>query len=319
MAVDAVPAAPTPADQQRITALPELNAQLYENAEALAGDVIESLKQAGTCVVRQVFPREVVSNIEDELRPYFQEHGKIKTMAKETSITTGLASKSETFALRVLGNAMWHNVMEYFLISRTGPYWNGSTPFYCDSKPQLDSTLCFRVGPGAKVQGLHKDDMSHHNWQKQAQEYEQGRDASCVFFVALTKTTHANGATRVIPGSHLWDHSVPPPEESRVPPAPQLEPGDCLLTLGTTYHGAGGNTTADEYRLVACASATRSWLRQEENQYLSHDPKKIKNLPVWIQRFIGFTCGEPYMGWVDLADPLHAFNPEAEEFHDINR
>lgn len=187
------------------------------------------------------------------------------------------------------------------------------------SCPQLDSSLSLRIGPGAKAQGLHKDDMAHHNWLPAAEEYVMGRDVGCILFLALTPTTKPNGATRIVPGSHLWDYATPPPEDESDVVDVELEPGDGLFILGSVYHGGGSNTTTDQYRHVAFAAATRSWLRQDENQYLSHQPENIKRLPLEIQRFVGYSCGDPYTGWVDYSDPLRVFNPDAGDFHDIYR
>lgn len=58
---------------------------------------------------------------------------------------------------------------------------------------------------------------------------------------ALTKTTAANGATVVIPGSHLWGLERRPLDEETVPA--ELEPGDACIFLGNTYHAGGGNIT----------------------------------------------------------------------------
>lgn len=58
---------------------------------------------------------------------------------------------------------------------------------------------------------------------------------------ALTKTTKENGATVVIPGSHLWGQDRRPLEEEAV--AAELEPGDALIFLGNLYHGGGANVT----------------------------------------------------------------------------
>jgi ectoine hydroxylase-related dioxygenase (phytanoyl-CoA dioxygenase family) len=128
------------------------------------------------------------------------------------------------------------------------------------------------------------------------------------FFVAGTKTTKANGATRIVPGSHLWDFSVPPPPTSLNEDifVAEMEPGDAFFMLGGTYHGAGANMTVEEERLVFAAFATRGYLRQEENQYLANrDLEKLRMLPEEVLRFAGFGCGKPYMGWVDMDDPMN--------------
>jgi len=126
------------------------------------------------------------------------------------------------------------------------------------------------------------------------------------FFVAGTRCTAANGATRIVPGSHLWDFSLPPPESSLNSEFihAEMEPGDAFMMLGGTYHGAGANTTEDQERLVYAAFATRGYLRQEENQYLANDLEKIRQLPEDLQRFAGFGVSKPFMGWVEMEDPI---------------
>lgn len=174
-------------------------------------------------------------------------------------------------------------------------------------KPQLSATTTFKVGPGGEGQPLHRDDILHYNWQSGATEYEVGRDVMSVLFVALTQTTEANGATRVIPGSHLWDYSLPPTEDLTVPV--ELAPGDAFISLGGLFHAGSANTTSHEERLIAIASAIRAELRQEENAYLTYTKEEVQRLPLDLQRFFGYTPGEPLLGHVDLRDPVHLYNP----------
>lgn len=68
---------------------------------------------------------------------------------------------------------------------------------------------------------------------------EQPVMIGCV--TALTKTTKENGATIVIPGSHIWDDERIPYDEEAVPT--ELEPGDGLIFLGNVYHAGGANHT----------------------------------------------------------------------------
>lgn len=48
--------------------------------------------------------------------------------------------------------------------------------------------------------------------------------------IAASKTTVRNGATRVIPGSHLWGCDRAPKLEEAV--YAEMEPGSALFTLG---------------------------------------------------------------------------------------
>lgn len=180
------------------------------------------------------------------------------------------------------------------------------------SAPQLSTTVTFSVGPGTKAQGLHRDDDIYHTQHPAAAEHHLGRDTMLCLFVAGKPCTKRNGATRVVPGSHLWDYTAPPPSYVTSPESfahAEMQPGDAFFMLGGVYHGAGSNTTIDEERLVYAAFATRGYLRQEENQYLANDLDKIRELPVEIQRFAGFGASKPYMGWVDMEEPLKMLNP----------
>lgn len=136
------------------------------------------------------------------------------------------------------------------------------------------------------------------------------------FFAACDRTHQKNGATRILPGSHLWDYSRPPPTDGAGVVDAELNPGDVLIILGSVYHGGGANTTSQENRLVVTCGVTCSYLRQPENQYLANDVERIRQLPVPIQRFMGYSPYPPGVGLVNWGDPLRTINPEAGDFQD---
>ncbi len=54
----------------------------------------------------------------------------------------------------------------------------------------------------------------------------------------------------------------------------------------------------------------RSWLRQEENQYLSVPREIARELPVPLLRLLGYARGAYALGYVDdLRDPLDVLQP----------
>jgi ectoine hydroxylase-related dioxygenase (phytanoyl-CoA dioxygenase family) len=116
------------------------------------------------------------------------------------------------------------------------------------------------------------------------------REKGIGFFVAGTKTTKANGATRFIPGSHL-EATCQPPDEAFAQYA-ELNVGDGLIMLSSCYHGGSANTTKDEERLVFSCFMTRGWLRQEENQYIAVPREVAATLPVRIQKLIGYEISQ---------------------------
>lgn len=132
-------------------------------------------------------------------------------------------------------------------------------------------------------------------------------------FVADTATTRLNGATRFIPGSHLWDYAILPDESLAV--QPELAPGDAVLMLSGLFHG-GSRNGSEEARVVWAAFTTRGWIRQEENQYLCNDVEAIKRLPLWLQMFCGWSISKPFMGWVELDNPIKVLHPGYEVEND---
>lgn len=252
----------------------------------------------------------------------------------------GCMGKSKAFANHIVGNPIWQKIGEHFLTSRLEWNWASRSLFprksrakryFCTSNavadlinrakvgdkqeqsvagPQLNNTVVFSIGPGGYAQVLHRDDPVHHNFHPATAEHHLGRDTAIGLFVAGTKATRANGATRFVPGSHLWDYSLPPPSNDDQCVYAELEPGDGFMVMAGCYHGGSANTTADEERRLYSTFSTRGWCRQEENQYLANDVEKVKELPVWLQRYMGYSLSRPFMGWVDMDDPMKVINPD---------
>jgi hypothetical protein len=56
---------------------------------------------------------------------------------------------------------------------------------------------------------------------------------------------------------------------------------------------------------------------QEENQYLVVSREQLLQYPEFVQRKIGYEISEPYLGWVDLADPLKFVKGEDTKMSDL--
>ena len=171
------------------------------------------------------------------------------------------------------------------------------------SMPQLNNTSVFRIGPGATPQALHRDDAICHTHHPATKSHTLGRDTGIGLFVAGTASTSTNGATRFIPGSHLWDYSLPPQEEETI--YAELQPGDAFIMLAGCYHGGSANHTSDQYRQLYTTFTGRGWCRQEENSYLTYSERDfVQRLPERLQKFMGWDLSLPFMGWVGLDNPL---------------
>ena len=135
------------------------------------------------------------------------------------------------------------------------------------------------VGPGAREQALHRED-----------------DCFAFFAVprpnlvmasmwAMTDFRRENGATNIVPGSHLWpqDRMATPDEILSA----EMDAGDTLVWLGGTLHGAGANTS-NEWRQGVFLSYSLGWLRQEENQYLDVPLALADTMPQQLQALVGY-------------------------------
>jgi ectoine hydroxylase-related dioxygenase (phytanoyl-CoA dioxygenase family) len=92
----------------------------------------------------------------------------------------------------------------------------------------------------------------------------------------------------LVPGSQRWDR-FREPEPSEVVFA-EMEAGSVLIYSGSVYHGGGANHT-DAARDGLLLHYAPSWLRQEENQYLSCPPEVAKDFSPELRSLIGYTAG----------------------------
>ncbi len=171
------------------------------------------------------------------------------------------------------------------------------------------NTVCFSINPGAHKQPLHRDDWAYHVVSEKVDKYPDDlqRDTGIGWFVAAKEATIENGATRFIPGSHLWEHEREPDDD--LVEYATLRKGDAFMMFASCYHGGGANQTTDQERLLFSCFMTRGWLRQEENHYLAIDRETMKKLPVEVQRVCGYALSEPFLGWVESTDPRVVLDP----------
>ncbi|KAF3403672.1 Uncharacterized protein F1880_009669 [Penicillium rolfsii] len=299
--------------------LPEIHLAKHNHADQeTIAQIIEAMKLTGACIVRNMFSPVSVQQVRKDVESHIATAGNYGDGIETTSVVTALLSKSDEYAIHMLGHPAFQEVVNYFLTETIGPCQvvRGQTASVTIA-PQIDSTVAAVVHPGGEPHNLHRDDVDRFNIQPAVPKYELGRDTNVAMLTALDATTRANGATRVLPGSHLWDYNtlMPTAEDERLVDA-KLNPGDSLLLLGCTLHGAGANTTEASRAITACF-VTRGRLRQMENQYLAHDLQKVQQFPLWLKRFMGFSVVAPACGWVDKKDPLRKIDPHAGEFIDI--
>ena len=116
----------------------------------------------------------------------------------------------------------------------------------------------------------------------------------------LEEFTEANGATRIIPGSHRWIDRYPGPDVETT--CVEMPAGTALVYLGNVWHGGGANRT-DRIRLGVVLHYAVGWLRPVENHVLAVPPDVARDLPPRLQELLGYNIHPPFIGYVDGRHP----------------
>ena len=106
-----------------------------------------------------------------------------------------------------------------------------------------------------------------------------------------------------------------------------MSQGSVLLYTGTVLHGGGKNSTDNEIRTGVFMHYALNWLRQEENQYLSHPPEVAKNFSPELRSLIGYSKGGYVLGFytdpddiegtMDSVSPEKIFGEEKDNFSSL--
>ncbi|KAF7557024.1 hypothetical protein G7046_g6157 [Stylonectria norvegica] len=294
------------------------------DSSASAETIVEALAKSGGCIIKNFVSQDIITRLGQEFVPLLDAEKDKWSGADNPDLgsffsaasrrVTGCCSKSRLFAEEIVGHEKWNEVCE-ILLSSTHTSYTQYDKVTFTSLPQVCNTTVYSILPGSGEQALHRDDRIHHAHLPATDEHYIGRDLGVGLFVAGRKCTKANGATRFIPGSHLWDYDLPPPRDHE-PSYAVMEQGDAFIMLSGCFHGASANTTTDadpdHERILYGTFFMKSTLRQEENQYLSSDLNVIKNYPDRILQLMGFEISKPFLGWVDMASPMAAIRQSSK-------
>jgi ectoine hydroxylase-related dioxygenase (phytanoyl-CoA dioxygenase family) len=117
----------------------------------------------------------------------------------------------------------------------------------------ISSLSSIAIGPGESAQMLHADDQMIPLPRPHTQ-------IICNTMWALTDFTDENGATRVVPGTHLADQPPDPFASHPTVPA-EMARGSVLIFVGSLWHGGGANHT-DQRRVGVAMNYCAGFLRQ---------------------------------------------------------
>ena len=123
---------------------------------------------------------------------------------------------------------------------------------------------------------------------------------------ALTDFTEENGATRIIPGSHLADTSPDYGAPYDSMPA-VMSAGSVLIWHGSLWHGGGANTTPDR-RIGLAMNYCAGYIRQQENQQLGLSPSLVRTFSPRLRDLVGYGIYSGLIGHIDKKSPAQLLN-----------
>ena len=256
-------------------------------------EILQILDDDAGLIIDNFLDEDGLERIKNDLKPYLEvtKNGQDEFTGFETKRVGALMARSKTcqdLALDPLINQM----ADSFL----GPH--------CESY-QLHFTSAIQIGPGESSQILHRDRGVWGGYIPRKIETQ----FSTVW--AINDFTKENGATQVVPGSHKWHKDRQPlPEEIAYA---EMKAGSVFIYTGSVLHGGGTNVT-EQPRLGVFLHYAPSWLRQEENQYLSCPPEVAKDFSPELRSLIGYSKGGYVLGFFtdpeDKEGRLESVSPE---------
>jgi ectoine hydroxylase-related dioxygenase (phytanoyl-CoA dioxygenase family) len=171
----------------------------------------------------------------------------------------------------------------------------------------LSATHAINLMPGETAQGIHTDDGF----------YRQARTSPAVGYSvigAIDAFTRENGATQVVPGSHLWDEdeiakrrAEPGGLEKYLVPL-EVPAGAAFVFPGKLLHQGGANTT-DRPRLAFTNQYCAGWARPQENFFLSVPKEVARAMSPRARALLGYELWPSFMGMVTGSHPAKSLEP----------
>ena len=262
------------------------------DARVAAADVAASVAVYGYAIVHGLLDEATHATLVAELKPHLE-------AAATGDPDAFMGHKTKRFGALLSRCPITRDMVTHPLLLDTADRVLGP---HC-VRYQLNYTGAMDVGPGESAQTMHRD-TGFYPIQNPAPPL------TLATMWAVTDFTAENGATRIVPGSHLWpDERAPEPAE--VVQA-EMPAGSVMIYTGSMIHGAGANRS-NAARCGLALHYSLGWLRQEENQYLAITMDEARTYPPALQRLMGYDLATVNLGFVDHKHPNDVLNGTAGE------
>lgn len=165
----------------------------------------------------------------------------------------------------------------------------------------LSTMQSIRLFPGETRQPWHADDTFYVVPRPHA-------TLAVSVIWAIEDFTAENGATELVPRSHLWAGRHPDDEPNEAVQA-VMPAGSALVFDGALWHRGGANRSSGT-RLCISPQYCQPWLRPQESQLLIVPPDAARACSARGRAMLGYSIHPPFIGQVDGMHPLRLLDPD---------
>ncbi len=190
-----------------------------------------------------------------------------------------------------------YNLLVHGELYQQIPIWESVLPVVegvLDPGCLISSLSSIVICPDEKAQPIHSDDIL-------IPLPKPHPPLVCNTMWAITDFTDANGATRLVPGSHRLENPQYGGDYETIPA--EMSKGSVLVWDGALWHSGGANRTA-ERRYGIAMNYCAGFMRQQENQQLGVPGDLVRRFPPRLQELLGYDVYHGLIGHIDKQRPL---------------
>ena len=261
---------------------------MSEARETISIGAIAEIRERGYTVIEDALVPAEVELVREELAPWLQGEflGRNNFEGYQSERVYALLAKAPSIAMTVEHPRILP-LVDAFL-----------QPGYL-----LSAALAIKLHPEETEQPFHIDDGGDTPLLRRPREMV---GVSTIW--ALDDFTEENGATEIIPGSHLWGEDEQPCANKAV--TVTMPAGSVLVFAGNLFHRGGANRS-QAARLALTVQYCMPWLRQIENMSLAVPAAAAKQYSKRVQEMLGYGIVSPgFMGYVDGKHPARLLDDD---------